>query len=1151
LHEVERFAAGLKLHKPGIPYVSNVTGTWITDSEATDPGYWARHLRSTVRFSDGVRELLREPGRVLLEVGPGRTLSTLAKQHQSLQTPSLILSSQPHPEDRQSDLAFILNTLAKLWLGGVRVDWPGFYASEQRRRISLPSYPFERQRYWIEPASSDDRPPDNALSLEKRPDIADWFSVPVWQQCPPLVTRTGDESEADSSSRWLVLTDNNGGPGGKLAERLRSEGRTVVTVSAGGEFARVDNDTYVLSPDSAEDYEKLLEHLRQTDRLPHKIVHLWLSGGRATASPARERWEKAKRLGFNSLLFLAQALGNQAKAHDLALYVVTCDMQSVSGTEELSPEKAVVLGPCRVFPREYPNLSCKSIDFVTSAFSPVNTVDAVDQLIAEINYGEQETVIAYRGGRRWRQDFEPLNLCDSAPVTSRLREEGVYLITGGLGGLGLVIARTLAQEFKARLILIGRSTFPPREDWETWLGAHEQSDATSDRIRQLLDVERMGASLLIYSADVGDREQMRRVIDLGVAHFGKIDGVIHAAGVMPAGISQVKSLEMADRVLSPKVEGALVLFDLLHDARLDFMMLCSSVASITGGVGMLDHCAANSVLDAFGHSNTLNRGLYTISVNWGNWLEVGQAAQAKALSDAPRQPAREAGRPCAHPLLERCLIESGGEAVYATELSPEKHWIMGEHKFAGLTAAPGTALLEMVRAAFEERHSGSQKKIIFRDVVFLSPLMVGERESREVQTRLHKDGDHFEFVVMSRDGAASGIETEFQTHVAGKISASEIDRPPARPAGQWEASVDGVTEPEASHSRHPDYLSLGPHWEGLVRSLLISSGETRVSIELPLKFHPELASYHLHPSLLDAATFVPSLIGEGIYLPFAYEKLIIHAPLPPKIYSYLQRQTDSAADSETFAFDIVVTDEAGEVLLEIEDFTLKRVNSTDTPSATSADKSYRASSAEQWERLAPPSDSVAASVSGSGILPGEGAEAFKRTLRRGIVLPQVAVTASNLHALIARTAALTQEKMLEAIEEERSHGQKYARPNIGMSYVEPRSELEKQMVALWGELLGIETVGIYDNFFDLGGHSLLATKLISAVRVKFDAALPLRAIFESPTVAELTLVLVQKQAEQVDGTLLNELLAEIRGLSDAETNSELAEQNRLPGDGSQ
>ncbi len=157
----------VRLHPPRIRFASNVTGTWITPDQAMDPSYWARHLRQTVRFCDCVEELLKEPNRVFLEVGPGYTFSMLVWQHPNRTEEHVVLSSTRHPKEKESDLAFILNTLGRLWLAGIQVSWPGFYSDERRHRIPLPTYPFERERFWMEA-----RTPVNTATL-KAPSLSE------------------------------------------------------------------------------------------------------------------------------------------------------------------------------------------------------------------------------------------------------------------------------------------------------------------------------------------------------------------------------------------------------------------------------------------------------------------------------------------------------------------------------------------------------------------------------------------------------------------------------------------------------------------------------------------------------------------------------------------------------------------------------------------------------------------------------------------------------------------------------------------------------------------------------------------------------------------------------------------------------------------
>jgi phthiocerol/phenolphthiocerol synthesis type-I polyketide synthase E len=169
------------LNPPSIPYISNVTGTWITAAQATDPYYWAKHLRNTVRFADGLGELLQHPNQVLLEVGPGTTLSSLAKRQPNKNSEPAVLSSLPHPQDKHSDLSFLLNTLGQLWQAGTSVDWAKFYTKEQRHRLPLPTYPFERQRFWIEANTSNfpDSPHKNEIvEFHPRPNLEKPYVAP-------------------------------------------------------------------------------------------------------------------------------------------------------------------------------------------------------------------------------------------------------------------------------------------------------------------------------------------------------------------------------------------------------------------------------------------------------------------------------------------------------------------------------------------------------------------------------------------------------------------------------------------------------------------------------------------------------------------------------------------------------------------------------------------------------------------------------------------------------------------------------------------------------------------------------------------------------------------------------------------------------------
>ncbi|MBR8836535.1 MAG: SDR family NAD(P)-dependent oxidoreductase [Stigonema ocellatum SAG 48.90 = DSM 106950] len=611
----------INLNPPQIPFISNLTGTWIDPTEATNPNYWAQHLRQKVRFSEGIAELLQDEKRIFLEVGPGRTLSTLVRRHTSA-SEQVVLSSVRHPQEQRSDVAFLLNTLGRLWLAGVEVDWSGFYAQEQRDRLPLPTYPFERQRYWIEPPQHQDT--SREFTLNKKPDIADWFYIPSWKRS---VTLLQPSNVLQVRSWYLVLLDECG-LGDQLVKKLEQQGQEVITAIAGAEFTQLRENAYTLNPQQRHDYEALFQALVAQQKIPNKIVHLWTVTPNERTKLALASLDKAQDKGFYSLLFLAQAIGNQNLTDELEIAVISNHLQEVTQDEVLSPEKATLLGPVKTIPQEYPNIKCRSIDAVLPPLESGQQELFVNQLLAEITTPSYDQIIAYRGNNRWVQTFEPIRLDEAFEATSCLREKGVYLITGGLGGIGGVLAKHLAETVQAKLILIGRSALPNREEWAQWLTTHDEQDSTSRKIRQVQELEALGAEVLVSSADVTNLEEMQVAIAQAQEQFGQINGVIHAAGVPGSDVIERKTLLEVEKMLAPKVRGTLVLDTVFKDVQLDFLILFSSLASVLGGFGLVDYSSANAFLDAFTQYKNSTNSTLTICINWDVWQEVGKAAEA-------------------------------------------------------------------------------------------------------------------------------------------------------------------------------------------------------------------------------------------------------------------------------------------------------------------------------------------------------------------------------------------------------------------------------------------------------------------------------------------------------------------------------------------
>ncbi len=624
----------VQLREPGVPYISNVTGGWITRSEATSPSYWGGHADHTSRFSDALQELWRLQDPILLEAGPGRTLSVLAMQHPARQNAAdpVSISSLRHHYENQSDVEFLLQGIGKLWVAGAELRWDALYGGEKRRRVSLPTYPFERQNYWLEDTPGGEKIAQKPKALLAA-NLDDWFYVPTWKRTPwPRETAAAGN---EGAGYWLIFADRHGG-GGRLRSELEAAGLPVAFVRFGKAFARYDDGSFDLNPAEAEDYRELFRELeRQTTGQPLHIVHLGSlirqGDEAADVSPAGQDF------GFFSLLHIAQALGELRTSSPITIGVISNRLHSVTGEEDLAPGMATVLGPCGVIPREYRNIKSFNLDFPDSRPLDGFPEEWITSIISEFAGEHTARVIALRGKYRWEQHYEQVKM--NAPSSQRvgeavvpgcLRRRGVYLITGGTGGIGLEIARYLARKCQPRLVLTKKSTFPERAEWRQLLNSRDTPPHILRTITAITEIEALGASVEVVVADVCHRGQMQDALTKVIARFGSINGVIHAAGILQAGLIQAKTRENARAVLAPKVEGTMILFDLLKEFNPDFTVLFSSLSSPLTPYSLSDYSAANLFLDAFVYF-AREKGLHTLSINWPTWREVGMVAEMQTL----------------------------------------------------------------------------------------------------------------------------------------------------------------------------------------------------------------------------------------------------------------------------------------------------------------------------------------------------------------------------------------------------------------------------------------------------------------------------------------------------------------------------------------
>jgi phthiocerol/phenolphthiocerol synthesis type-I polyketide synthase E len=734
---VARFAAevaAVPRAVPRRPFLSNVTGAEITAVQATDPDYWARHLRQPVRFADCVASVLAQDGDwLLLECGPGRQLAGLARRQ---------VASGGHPpvaslpsDSAGDEVAAVHEAAGALWTTGVPVTSAGTVGA---RRVPLPTYPFERERHWSDPGTINGRPAGTSGGGDASHGSGplappDRYAVPVWRQLPP-----GLRVESLAECAVLVAGDR----GRRLAARLREHGVRVTEVMPGQE------EVAAAAP---------------------RIVHAAALDLAPAGTDPEAAWQ-AQEPGFLSAWALVAALATREGPARLDLLSAEAEDPVPGGLRR--PEQATLIGLARVAPLEVSGLTVRRVD--------VGSDTSDEEIVAELLRpagidgdvtGGDLAEVALRAGRRWGRDYQQVSLPEADPP---LRAGGRYLITGGLGGIGLTLAEDLAVRTVGELMLVTRSGLPPRQEWDALVAA-EPDGRQARAVAAIRRMERAGATVHLVAADVSDAEAMRRLRTDGP--MGQPHGIVHAAGVAGGGMVTVRRRADVEQVLAPKLRGTLALRAAFGDVPLDFVVLCSSTIAVAGGLGQADYCAANAFLDAHARSSH-GWDARVVSVNWGGWSEVGMAAEITAPA---------------------ALRTDDGLATGSTAISPDE----------------GARALRDVLT----HHLGPQ--------VLVSPLPVPALRARARRVTV----DSLAAGAGSRAAGAVGSGSPAQPGTAVAEAAAD-----GAPRDDLEALLVGVWQQVLDVERvgiHDDFFTLGGN--SLVAVQLIAQVRGAVRVKLPMR----------------------------------------------------------------------------------------------------------------------------------------------------------------------------------------------------------------------------------------------------------------------------------------------------------------------------
>ncbi|MCP4049834.1 MAG: SDR family NAD(P)-dependent oxidoreductase [bacterium] len=954
--------------------------------------------------------------------------------------------------------------LGSEWLNGDNIDWESFYQNSPAKKTSLPLYPFEKKYCWLKHSKTE--------NIENKSQEENWCYLPGWAEASPLIP-----DHKTLKKNWLIFTDDNSSHGQTLISRLKDKYQVIV-VTRGSSFQQKDSRHFQISQKKQSDTRRLLKILAESDLLPSQIIYLWSTRENKSEESFEKTYQSDCYNSFFSVIFLIQALSKYKSP--LKIIFVTNQLFSVFNEPVLHPEAAMINGPNRVIPKEYAFIKCRHIDFM---FSTTNEKETADNILAEFEFENSSNIIAYRNSKRYIPQYKKMS--PALQDKSMLKNNGVYIITGGLGGLGLVLAKHIAENTNCpQIILINRSS----------LASQKKFRETAESIEE---IESCGATVKVYECDITNRQETQELFKHITAEFKQINGLVHTAGNPGGKLILNTSIKNSQGVLDPKIKGTLILFDILKNIGLDFFILYSSLTSLINTIGQADYCAANSFLDAFANSTALAKIRYSTAVNWDAWKECGMA---KDYLDSSRINSSENQKNISHPLLTDQTSISEKNISVSNILSPEKSWVLDEHRIENIPLMPGTGFLDMIiRAAKKD-----DLVLELEETVFSSPLFIKEKEEKETALIIQKEKDHYKFKLYSK--SIINQKTGYLNHVSGKIKYIVPDR------SINTINISSIKKNCRKIDFNQDFLAVnhsaaiifGPRWLSL-KSVYINEKEIMAEIHLPEKYLIDFEKYDFHPALMDIATgyirfFLSYIDIEGLdqdlkkelYLPLFYKKIRFFKKITSDIYSYSKLTNLSLKTKDQISVDMVIINDRGELLAEIEGFTITKIkkkkhNIADIPlSLYSFDTPLQLDKTREQTKSDLTFDLV-----NNGLTNKEGSRILTRLF----------------HSDLPRQVIISKSKLTNDFSTENSDTKK---STVSIDNELTYQKIEETIAGFFKEILGIKDVNSNSCFYESGGDSLSLINLSENIQSRFQVTIPLNEIVSSTRVHEIARITQQK-----------------------------------------
>ncbi|MBL6449310.1 SDR family NAD(P)-dependent oxidoreductase [Fulvivirga sp. 29W222] len=543
--------------------------------------------------------------------------------------------------------------LGQLWENGITVNWEALADQTALSKVPLPTYPFERSRYWIDKDIKELTQQHLGNDLYKKEKVEDWFYHASWSRTPLKKTHVNPKK----GETWIVLANDS-----ELCREFLA-----VCERESVEVIRVKKD---------EGRMGLHQVFDKTDvKEPNRIVSFWHIGDAAKDFNVDELLFDN---GYNTAIALAKAIHKKGISQPVSLHWVSTSLFDVTGGERINPSATTVLGPLRSIPQEQPIVTCQVLDVSTVER---NIQVLVSQIWNELCQANTVPQVAFRNGHRWEMDYH-LMAPQPAPVKSKFEKNGLYIVSGGLGNIGLTIAEYLTSTYNAHVVLLSRNALPAEEQWDSILD-QGQASGIGKRIAFLKKLKQQKAKVTIAACDVTDSAQVKAVIENLSAEYGKINGVFHAAGSIgedaftPA--IETSDLHASGANYNAKVLGTINLWEALKGKDMDFCLLMSSISSALGGLGFSEYAATSHFLENFALWANMQSDCTWSSVGWDSWPVTGGKEDSDMLVDQLRMSPEEAGV-----ALEYAInLEQDGFAVIHSPADLNKRveqWVIGSEE---------------------------------------------------------------------------------------------------------------------------------------------------------------------------------------------------------------------------------------------------------------------------------------------------------------------------------------------------------------------------------------------------------------------------------------------------------------------------------------